>query len=64
MSDSPEAVAEFDKLQALYDALLSESGAELPRDDATWARAVRVASMKVKRDDPSADWASLRLLVP
>jgi hypothetical protein len=51
-------------MQALYDALLSESGAQLPRDDAAWARAVRVASMKVKRDDPSADWASLRLLVP
>jgi hypothetical protein len=51
-------------MQALYDALLSESGAELPRDDGAWARAVRVASMKVKRDDPSADWASLRLLVP
>jgi hypothetical protein len=51
-------------MQALYDALLSESGAELPRDDGAWARAVRVASMKVKRDDPTADWASLRLLVP
>jgi hypothetical protein len=52
-------------MQALYDTLLaSDSGGTLPIDTHVWASAVRVASMKVKRDDPSADWASMRVLLP
>jgi cellulose synthase operon protein C len=51
--------------QALYDELFgSDTRATLPRDSRAWARATRAASMKVKREDPAADWASMRLLLP
>jgi hypothetical protein len=50
-------------MQALYDALLGAE-AQLPSDVRAWAAAFRVASMKVNRDDPNADWASMRLLLP
>jgi hypothetical protein len=51
--------------QALYDELFgSDTRAALPRDGHAWASAVRAAGMKVKRDDPAADWASMRLLLP
>ena len=51
--------------QALYDELFGlDTRAALPRDGHAWASAVRAASMKVKRDDPAADWASMRLLLP
>ncbi len=54
-----------DFTQRFYDALLGASSrAVLPRDHYAWASAFRVASMKVMSEDPGADWASLRLLVP
>lgn len=52
-------------MQAFYDALLgSGAKATLPRDARAWAIAARAAALQVKREHPSSDWASMRLLMP
>ncbi|MFZ5892796.1 MAG: CHAT domain-containing protein [Myxococcota bacterium] len=49
----------------LYDQLLnSDARGVLPTNSHVWARAVRAAMLALKHSDASADWASIRLLLP
>jgi cellulose synthase operon protein C len=52
-------------MQALYDRLPAAGFTlQLPYDRLAWAEAVRGAGQDVRRADPNADWASMRLLLP
>jgi hypothetical protein len=53
-------------VHSLYDALFASApGAAAPPGDVrAWAAAARTASLNLKRSDPGADWASMRLLLP
>ncbi|HEY8943176.1 MAG TPA: CHAT domain-containing protein, partial [Polyangiaceae bacterium] len=52
-------------MRELYERLLGDGeGARLPDDIHTWAEGIRAAGRAVRRSDGTADWASIRLLLP
>jgi hypothetical protein len=52
-------------MRELYERLLGDGkAADLPKDIHTWAEGIRAAGQAVRRSDGTADWASIRLLLP